>query len=79
MIEQTEEEEDICLSFCAINESEAIKLSRISFPQSEFVTASTKKPNHFFFRLTINPSDIPHLIESMDKFKIVQIRIPSQK
>ena len=58
--ERTEEEE-ILLSFCAINENEATKLSRRSFPQSEFITVSDKYPNHFFFTSKLSPSDIPQV------------------
>ena len=70
-----EDEDIILLSFCAINEIEATKLSKKFFPQSQFMQVSKKNPNHFFFKSDINISDIPHVIDSMNDIKMVLLKV----
>ena len=70
-----EDEDIILLSFCATNEFEANKLSKQFFPQSRFMAVSKKNSKHFFFASDINISDIPHIIESNNKIKMVLFKI----
>ena len=60
---ETEENKDeiIHLSFCATNESEAVKHN--GFPNSQLFLVSNKNPNHFFYSSKVKSSNIPQIIE----------------
>ena len=74
------DDEDIAiLKFCAINENEATKLSKRFFPQSQFMQVSKKNANHFLFKSDVKIDDIPHIIESMNKTKMLLFKVTSNK
>ena len=74
------DDEDIAiLKFCAINENEATKLSKRFFPQSQFMQVSKNNSNHFLFKSDVSIHDIPHIIESMNKTKMILFKVTSDK
>ena len=71
--------EDIGLIYCAINENEATKLCKRNFPHSQFMGVVKTNPNHFNFLSKLNFSEIPEVLESIDKLKVVKFRTFSDK
>ena len=61
------------------NENEATKLSKRFFPQSQFMQVSKKNANHFLFKSDVKIDDIPHIIESMNKTKMLLFKVTSNK
>ena len=72
-------DEIIHLSFCATNESEAVKHN--GFPNSQFLLVSNKNPNNFFYSSKVKSSNIPQIIKVMNYRENgpVQLRIVSTK
>ena len=76
---ENDDKEDIGLIYCAKNQSEATKLCKRNFPHSRFMGVANKNPNHFNFVSKLNFSEIPEVLESIDKLKIVKLRTFSDK
>ena len=72
-------DEIIHLSFCATNESEAVKHN--GFPNSQLLLVSNKNPNNFFYSSKVKSSNIPQIIKVMNYRENgpVQLRIVSTK